>query len=52
MRRVQLNDLRVGTISFEYGSGIGAHWPFLSDAGCVVQKDLHIAEYTDPLHIQ
>jgi hypothetical protein len=26
----------------------GAHWPFLSDAGRVLQKDLDIAEYTDP----
>ena len=29
-------------------SGVGAHWPFLSDAGRKVQKDLDIAEYTDP----
>lgn len=35
----------------EYRSGVEAHWPFLSDAGRVVQKDLDIAEYTDPLHI-
>ena len=34
----------------EYRSGVGAHWPFLSDAGRVVQEDLDIAEYTDPLH--
>ena len=34
----------------EYRTGVGAHWPFLSDAGRVVQKDLDIAEYTDPLH--
>jgi len=34
----------------EYRSGVGAHWPFLSDAGRIVQKDLDIAEYTDPLH--
>ena len=32
----------------EYRSGVGAHWTFLSDAGRVVQKDLDIAEYTDP----
>ena len=31
----------------EYRTGVGAHWPFLSDAGRVVQKDLDIAEYTD-----
>src|SRR6476661_7071473 len=34
----------------EYRSGVGAHWPFLSDAGRIVQKDLDIAEYTDPKH--
>ena len=28
----------------EYRSGVGAHWPFLSDAGRIVQKDLDIAE--------
>ena len=34
----------------EYRSGVGAHWPFLSDAGRVVQKDLDIAEYTDAVN--
>jgi peroxiredoxin len=34
----------------EYRSGVGAHWPFLSDVRRVVQKDLDIAEYTDPVH--
>jgi peroxiredoxin len=34
----------------EYRSGVGAQWPFLSDAGRRIQKDLDIAEYTDPLH--
>ncbi len=34
----------------EYHSGVGAHWPFLSDAGRVAQKDLDIAEYTDPVN--
>src|SRR3954465_3471142 len=34
----------------EFRSGIGAHWPFLSDHGRKVQKDLDITEYTDPLH--
>jgi hypothetical protein len=29
---------------------VGAHWPFLSDPRRVVQKDLDIAEYTDPFH--
>jgi peroxiredoxin len=32
----------------EYRSGVGAHWTFLSDAGRKLQKDLDIAEYTDP----
>jgi peroxiredoxin len=34
----------------EYRSGVDAHWPFLSDAGRTVQKDLDIAEYTDPVN--
>ena len=36
--------------SNENRSGIGAHWPFLSDAARIIQKDLDIAEYTDPVH--
>ena len=38
------------TLTNEYRTGVGAHWPFLSDAGRIVQKDLDIAEYTDPDH--
>ena len=34
----------------EFRSAVGAHWPFLSDPRRVVQKDLDIAEYTDPTH--
>ena len=34
----------------EYRSGVGAHWPVLSDVRRLVQKDLDIAEYTDPTH--
>jgi peroxiredoxin len=34
----------------ENRTGIGAHWPFLSDPARKVQKDLDIAEYTDPTH--
>jgi peroxiredoxin len=34
----------------EFRAGLGAHWPFLSDPGRKVQKDLEIAEYTDPTH--
>ena len=56
-REMEVGYFRLVTISTdsltetnEYRSGAGAHWPFLSDAGRVVQKDLDIAEYTDPLH--
>ena len=34
----------------EFRTGMGANWPFLSDPGRKVQKDLDIAEYTDPTH--
>jgi len=34
----------------ENRDGLGAHWPFLSDPGRIVQKDLDIQEYTDPVH--
>lgn len=34
----------------EFRAGVGAHWPFLSDPSRKVQKDLEIAEYTDPTH--
>ena len=34
----------------EFRSGVGAHWTFLSDPGRKIQKDLDIAEYTDPQH--
>jgi peroxiredoxin len=34
----------------EFRSGVGARWTFLSDPGRKVQKDLDIAEYTDPQH--
>jgi len=37
-------------VTNEYRTGVGAHWPFLSDPRRVVQKDLDIAEYTDPEH--
>jgi peroxiredoxin len=38
------------TATNENRKGLDAHWPFLSDDGRTVQKDLDIAEYTDPLH--
>lgn len=34
----------------EFRDSLGAQWPFLSDPGRVVQKDLDIQEYTDPHH--
>ena len=34
----------------EFRASVDAHWPFLSDAGRKIQKDLDIAEYTDPQH--
>lgn len=34
----------------EFRDGVGAPWPFLSDPERTVQKDLDIAEYTDPHH--
>jgi peroxiredoxin len=34
----------------EFRDGLGAQWPFLSDPGRIVQKDLDIQEYTDPTH--
>jgi peroxiredoxin len=54
-REMEVGYCRLVTISTdnlmatnEYRAGVGAHWPFLSDAGRVIQKDLDIAEYTDP----
>ena len=56
-REIEVGYCRLVTISTdnitetnEYRSGVGAHWPFLSDAGRTIQKDLDIAEYTDPVH--
>src|SRR5216684_1018718 len=56
-REIEVGYCRLVTISTdniletsEYRSGVDAHWPFLSDAGRIVQKDLDIAEYTDPEH--
>ena len=53
-REMEVGYCRLVTISTdnitqtnENRSGIGAHWPFLSDPRLVVQKDLDIAEYTD-----
>jgi peroxiredoxin len=56
-REIEVGYCRLVTISTdsitetsEYRSGVGAHWPFLSDAGRRIQKDLDIAEYTDAVH--
>ena len=53
-REMEVGYCRLATISTdnlaatnEYRAGVDAHWPFLSDAGRTVQKDLDIAEYTD-----
>jgi peroxiredoxin len=34
--------------SLEFRNSMGAQWPFLSDPGRIVQRDLDIQEYTDP----
>jgi peroxiredoxin len=56
-REMEVGYSRLVTISTDnmlatndYRSGAGAHWTFLSDPGRKVQKDLDIAEYTDPEH--
>src|SRR5664279_3951685 len=36
--------------SQELRASVGAQWPFLSDPGRIVQKDLDIQEYTDPVN--
>src|SRR4051794_14565187 len=36
--------------SQELRASVGAQWPFLSDPGRIVQKDLDIQEYTDREH--
>ena len=56
-REMEVGYCRLVTISTdnlietnEFRAAVGAHWTFLSDAGRKVQKDLDIAEYTDPQH--
>jgi len=56
-RELEVGYCRLVTISTdniteinEFRSGVGAHWPVLSDPRRIVQKDLDIAEYTDPGH--
>jgi peroxiredoxin len=56
-RELEIGYCRLVTISTdnitetnEFRTGVGAHWTFLSDTRRVIQKDLDIAEYTDPAH--
>ena len=56
-REMQVGYCRLVTISTdnlletnEFRAGVGAWWTFLADPGRKVQKDLDIAEYTDPHH--
>ncbi len=56
-REMQVGYCRLVTISTdnlletnEFRTGVGAHWTFLSDPGRKLQKELEIAEYTDPHH--
>jgi peroxiredoxin len=56
-REMQVGYCRLVTISTdnlletnEFRAGVGAHWAFLSDPGRTLQRDLDIAEYTDPDH--
>jgi peroxiredoxin len=56
-RELEVGYCRIVTVSTdsivqtnEFRTGVGAHWPFLSDPRRIIQKDLDIAEYTDPSH--
>jgi peroxiredoxin len=56
-REMEVGYCRLVTISTdnitdtnEFRTGVGAHWPFLSDPRRIMQKELDIAEYTDPQH--
>jgi len=56
-RELEVGYCRLVTISTgnlietnEFRTGVGAHWPFLSDPKRIVQEDLGIIEYTDPQH--
>jgi len=56
-RELEVGYCRLVTISTdnitetnEHRTGVGAHWPFLSDARREMQKNLDIAEYTDAAH--
>jgi peroxiredoxin len=53
--KIQVAYTRIVTVSTdehhtlqEMRASVGAEWTFLSDPGRIIQKDLDIAEYTDP----
>jgi peroxiredoxin len=55
--KIAVSYTRIVTIStdnllelHEFRQSVGAQWTFLSDLRRAVQKDLDIAEYTDPTH--
>jgi peroxiredoxin len=55
--RIDVAYMKIVTIStddtaeiVEMRQGTGADWPFLSDTGRIIQKDLDIREVTDPYH--
>src|SRR3954468_15525220 len=55
--KINVSYTKIATISTdvhhtsqEFRNAVGAVWPFLEDPGRIVQKDLDIQEYTDPLH--
>jgi peroxiredoxin len=55
--RFQVAYTRIVTISTDdqrelhsFRMSVGARWPFLSDPRRLIQKNLDIAEYTDPVH--
>jgi peroxiredoxin len=54
---LKVGNTKVVTIStdnlrstYEFRASVGAEWPFLSDPGRIIQKDLDIKEYTDPVN--
>jgi peroxiredoxin len=57
MPRIEVAYTKLVTISTDNANGCremkeatGASWPFLSDPGRIVQRDLEIREHTDPYH--
>ena len=55
--KITVASTQIATISTDehhtlqgFRASVGAQWPFLSDPGRTVHKDLDIPEYTDPEH--